>query len=109
MDNNAKREFLATTRGNSSVATDTASTLRRLTIRTRILYVSVIVLAATAIALPIVTRSRAQGPPAQSHAKKQKPRNFDAQIAENANELLEDGRQVFRFNTFGDEKFWGDT
>jgi hypothetical protein len=109
MDNNAKREFLATTHGNSSVATDTASTLRRLTIRTRILYVSVIVLAATAIALPIVTRSRAQGPPAQSHAKKQKPRNFDAQIAENANELLEDGRQVFRFNTFGDEKFWGDT
>jgi len=36
-------------------------------------------------------------------------KSFDDQISANANELIDDGRQVFRFNTFGDEKFWGDT
>lgn len=47
------------------------------------------------------------GPPAQSHARSEKLRNFDAQIAANANEFLEDGRNTFRFDTFGDEAFWG--
>jgi hypothetical protein len=64
-------------------------------------------LAAAAVALPILSRSRAQGPPAQANPKKEKLRNFDAQISSHAGELLEDGRQVFRFNTFGDEAFWG--
>jgi len=49
-----------------------------------------------------------QGPPAQSQAKREKLRNFDAQIVANANEFLEDGRETFRFDTFGDEVFWGD-
>ncbi len=88
---------------------DSTQPYARLSIRVRFLHLAVILLAATAIALPILSRSRAQGPPAQSHAKKERLRNFDAQIVSNANELLEDGRQVFRFNTFGDEKFWGDT
>jgi hypothetical protein len=48
-----------------------------------------------------------QGPPGQSHAKNEKPRNFDAQIVANASEFLTDGRQTFRFDTFGDEVFWG--
>jgi cytochrome c peroxidase len=64
-------------------------------------------LAAIAVALPILNRSRAQAPPAQSHANTEKLRNFDAQISANANELLEGGRNVFRFDTFGDEAFWG--
>ncbi|HKY26585.1 MAG TPA: hypothetical protein VJM12_01420, partial [Pyrinomonadaceae bacterium] len=34
-------------------------------------------------------------------------RNFDAQIVANANILLEEGRTTFRFDTFGDEAFWG--
>jgi hypothetical protein len=81
----------------------------RLTSRTRFLFVLVIVLAAVAIGLPILSLTLAQGPPAQARAKKEKPRNFDAQITANADTLLDQGRQVFRFNTFGDEKFWGDT
>jgi hypothetical protein len=30
-------------------------------------------------------------------------------IAQNARQLIQEGRQTFRFDTFGDEAFWGDT
>ena len=33
---------------------------------------------------------------------------FDGAIARNAHEMMEEGRQIFRFNTFGSEAFWGD-
>src|SRR5687767_1087686 len=36
------------------------------------------------------------------------PATFDAEIANNAQRLLEEGRQIFRFDTFGSEAFWGD-
>ena len=84
--------------------------------RARFLFVLVMVLAAVALALPIVSFTRAQAPSAQSNAKKGNlriqlvPRNrrgFDAQIDMNAIDLLEDGRQTFRFDTFGDQAFWG--
>ncbi len=34
---------------------------------------------------------------------------FDKAINDNSQELLKHGRQTFRFDTFGDEAFWGDT
>jgi hypothetical protein len=34
---------------------------------------------------------------------------FDAVISHNAQAMLDDGRRIFRFDTFGDEVFWGDT
>ena len=77
-------------------------------IRVKILYLAVVLLAGLAIAVPIISKSRTQNPPpAQSHAKKKKLRNFDAQITANANNLIDDGRATFRFDTFGDEAFWG--
>jgi hypothetical protein len=33
---------------------------------------------------------------------------FDAEIARNAQRMLEEGRQTFRYDTFGSEAFWGD-
>jgi hypothetical protein len=33
---------------------------------------------------------------------------FDAEIAANAQRMLEEGRNTFRFDTFGSEAFWGD-
>lgn len=30
-------------------------------------------------------------------------------VVDNAQQLIEEGRQIFRFDTFGDEVFWGDT
>jgi hypothetical protein len=35
--------------------------------------------------------------------------NFDSQISKHANDLFGKGKKVFRFDTFGDEAFWGDT
>ena len=33
----------------------------------------------------------------------------DDTIGHNAQQMLADGRQIFRYDTFGDETFWGDT
>src|SRR5215472_2283754 len=33
----------------------------------------------------------------------------DQSITDNAKDMLQQGRQIFRFDTFGDEAFWGDT
>src|ERR1041385_697477 len=83
-------------------------------VRTKSLYAVIGLLAIVAVVLVLDNRGRAEvtrkirvGPPAQSNAKREKLRNFDAQIAANANELIEDGRNTFRFDTFGDEAFWG--
>ncbi len=81
-----------------------------ISLRNRLLYFAILLLVAVATVLPIMRMSRAQSPPpAQSQAKKEKLRHFDAQISSNATELLEDGRQTFRIDTFGDEAFWGGT
>src|SRR5471032_3059745 len=37
------------------------------------------------------------------------PGPFDKSIAANNEHLLEQGRTTFRFDTFGDEAYWGDT
>src|SRR5205085_4917230 len=38
----------------------------------------------------------------------QRVNEFDSQINGNAQQLLEQGRQIFRFETFGDEAYWSD-
>jgi hypothetical protein len=35
--------------------------------------------------------------------------DFDYAILANVRQMMEEGRQIFRFDTFGDEAFWGDT
>jgi hypothetical protein len=81
----------------------------------RSLYVVIALLVTTVAVLVFNSGGRAEGsrsirlgPPAQSHAARKKLRNFDAQILANANAFLEEGRNTFRFDTFGDEAFWGD-
>ncbi len=81
--------------------------------RTKFLLLLIIVLAAISIIVPIVNWGRTQANAVTAAGKPKKGlkkfKSFDDQISANANELIDDGRQVFRFNTFGDEKFWGDT
>ena len=36
-------------------------------------------------------------------------KTFDAAIDRHAERMLEEGRRIFRYDTFGDEAFWGDT
>jgi hypothetical protein len=35
--------------------------------------------------------------------------SFDQTIVDHSKQLVDEGRQIFRFDTFGDESFWGDT
>src|SRR5713226_5407122 len=46
----------------------------------------------------------------QSRSKEQKaaPSEFDGVIHAHAREMMEHGRKVFRYDTFGSEAFWGD-
>jgi hypothetical protein len=53
----------------------------------------------------VTERSRAQ----QRAAMPQKADGFDSRIDRNAQQMLEQGRQIFRFDTFGDEVYWTDT
>src|SRR5262247_2207495 len=80
----------------------------RVGLRLRILNLTVLWLVAIAAALPFMMRSQAhdQG---ERHGRRDRPRNFDEQIRANANDLFDDGRNTFRFDTFGDEAFWGGT
>jgi cytochrome c5 len=46
---------------------------------------------------------------AGSQPAKRPERTFDDAIRRNAERMIEEGRRTFRFDTFGDEAFWGDT
>lgn len=49
---------------------------------------------------PLKLMATAQAPPSSE---------FDRVIIQNAQRMIEEGRRIFRFDTFGDEAFWGDT
>jgi hypothetical protein len=57
-----------------------------------------------------IDKNHAQDEPTiQTQAKKNKLKPFNDQIAINAESMMEAGQNTFRFDTFGDEAFWGDT
>jgi hypothetical protein len=47
--------------------------------------------------------------PPQTESPASTTSDFDGQISTHAQQMLEQGRAIFRFDTFGDEAFWGDT
>jgi hypothetical protein len=63
------------------------------------------------LALVVVAFSRGDGKGPDRHDRdRDRPNNrFDRLIDNNAATMLDQGRKTFRFDTFGDEKFWGDT
>jgi hypothetical protein len=64
----------------------------------------------TLTALGALTLPRLHSAPAARPPQTVGPRApFDREIRHHAQRLLEEGRQIFRFDTFGDEAFWGDT
>ena len=54
----------------------------------------------------LVDRSHAQR--SDDRSRGQREQGFDAQISGNAQRMMEEGRRIFRFDTFGDEVFWTD-
>ena len=75
----------------------------RATIHSRVLLMMIPALALIAVGIVYWgARGNAQKTPAIGQAA------FDAQIIANAQQMLEEGRQIFRFDTFGDEAWWSD-
>ena len=54
----------------------------------------------------LVDRSRAQR--SDDRSRSQSQQRFDLQIGENAKQMMEQGKQIFRYDTFGDEAYWTD-
>jgi hypothetical protein len=66
----------------------------------------VVLLILVALSVVYVTeRSRAQ----QRAVVPQKAAGLDSQIDRNAQQMLAQGKQIFRYDTFGDEVYWTDT
>ena len=51
----------------------------------------------------------ATGDARQDQSNNARDARFDRQIDANADAMMDEGRQIFRYDTFGDEAFWGDT
>jgi hypothetical protein len=65
----------------------------------------IIVLVGISVALVYsVERGRAQRSDDPNGGPRQQ--QFDLQISENAKQMMEHGRQIFRYDTFGDEAYW---
>jgi hypothetical protein len=54
------------------------------------------------IRMPAANAAEAATPP-------KAPAPFDGVISKNTRSMIETGRQIFRYDPFGDEAFWGDT
>jgi hypothetical protein len=66
---------------------------------------SLFILAAAVLGIGLLVGASAQkkAPPASSS-----PASFDGVVSKNAQKMMEQGRQIFRYDTFGSEAFWGD-
>src|SRR4030095_15220507 len=76
----------------------------------KVVALAVTILALFGVSLMLVSGGHAQdesGPEVQAHTKKNK--GADAQITENVERMMAEGRETFRNDTFGDEAFWGDS
>ena len=73
----------------------------RLSRREKLLIKMIILLMGISVAMVYsLDRGRAQ--------RADKESAFDRQISENSRRMLEEGKQIFRYDTFGDEAYWSD-
>src|SRR5436189_5420540 len=68
----------------------------------------IIMLLFIAIALVYATACTEVRSDEQQTTSSQKMNEFDSRIGRNAQQMLEQGRQIFRYDTFGDEGWWSD-
>ena len=76
--------------------------------RRLMMLIKVLVLAASlTVAVGYLSnRSRAQR--GDDRSRGQSDKGFDQQISDNAQRMMEQGKQIFRYDTFGDEAYWSD-
>jgi hypothetical protein len=68
----------------------------------------IIMLLCVAIGLVYVAACTEVRSDEQQTASNQKMNEFDSRIDRNAQQMLEEGRRIFRYETFGDEAYWSD-
>ena len=68
----------------------------------------IIVLLCVAIGLVYATAWAEVRSDEQQTARNPKTTEFDSRIDRNAQQMLEEGRRIFRYETFGDEAYWSD-
>src|ERR1700755_3106326 len=76
-------------------------------IRPFLLLIASIGLAAPMGSCAFADERSGEGPGDAQAAKKQLPEN-DRKISAHADRMVEEGRKLFRFDSFGSEAFWGD-
>src|SRR4051794_40785532 len=74
--------------------------------RKTVLILPVLALALGAVVERSIISARAAPAPKGTPISKLAP--FDVTIAQNTQQMIDEGRQTFRFETFGDEAFWSD-
>src|SRR5215813_23375 len=79
------------------------NTVGRKNLLVKIVILFAVLITATAYS---VVRSRAQR--SDNPGRKEKEQRFDVQISENAGQMMDQGKQIFRYDTFGDEVYWTD-
>jgi hypothetical protein len=72
------------------------------------LILTLTLLTLTALGALILPRLHS-APAAQTSQTVGRRATFDQEIRHHVQQLLEEGRHIFRFDTFGDEAFWGET
>ncbi|CAN5440747.1 hypothetical protein BH20ACI3_BH20ACI3_19380 [soil metagenome] len=79
-------------------------------VRERMLVKIIILLVGISVSMVYsLERARAQRSDDRDREQGKKETGIDRQISENARQMVEQGRDIFRYDTFGDEAFWGDT
>jgi hypothetical protein len=63
----------------------------------------------TGLAVGFYSLIGAGGASAQTEKEGSSPLGFDALIPNHAERMMKEGQQTFRFDTFGDEAYWGET
>lgn len=81
----------------------------RIRLRSLLSFMLVIVGVGILTVLQRPEQARAQGQPGTDGLTRSRAKALDQTVVQNALQSIEKGRQTFRFDTFGDEAFWGDT
>ena len=71
----------------------------------RLMKIIIIMLVGISIAL-VYSAGRSRAQRSDELSRDQKEQGFDRQISENAKQMMEQGKQIFRYETFGDEAYW---
>ena len=70
--------------------------------------IKIMMLAATLTITLGYLGSRSEAQIADLESRGQKEQGFDRQISDNARQMMDQGKQIFRYDTFGDEAYWSD-